>query len=46
MIETEITDEMLVALASAMAQNKQAVIPKSIVLDLGWFNRNRTKFKN
>jgi len=29
-----------------MIQNKQIVIPKSIVLDPGWFDRNRTKFKD
>ena len=26
--------------------NKQAVIPKNIVPDPGWFNGNRTKFKD
>ena len=45
-IEIEIMDKMLVAPALAMIQNKQIVIPKSIVLDPGWFDRNRTKFKD
>jgi len=45
-IEIEIMDKMLVAPALAIIQNKQIVIPKSIVLDSGWFDRNRTKFKD
>jgi len=45
-IEIEIMDKMLVAPALAMIQNKQIVIPESIVLDPGWLDRNRTKFKD
>jgi len=26
--------------------NKQAVIPKNMVPDLGWFNRDRIKFED
>ena len=26
--------------------NEQAVMPKNMVLDLGWFNRDKTKFKD
>ena len=37
-------DNMLTALANA--QNEQIKLPKGIVLDLGWFNRNRTKFED
>jgi len=29
-----------------MNNNIQTVIPKSIVLDPGWFDRNRTKFED
>ena len=29
-----------------MNNNKQAVMPKSMVSDLGWFDRDRTKFEN
>jgi len=36
---------MLTALVLAV-QNKQVIIPKSMVPDPGWFNRNRTKFEN
>jgi len=36
---------MLIALVPVV-QNKQAVMLKSIVLDLGWFNGNRTKFEH
>ena len=41
---TEYTNKMLTALV--LVQNKQAVLPKGIVLDLGWFNGNRMKFKD
>jgi len=44
-IETEITNAMSTVPVQAV-QNKQAVIPKSIVPDLGWFDRDRTKFKD
>jgi len=43
---TEYTTKMLVALVSATVQNKQTVMLKSMVLDLGWFNRDRTKFED
>jgi len=43
---TEYTDKMSKAVTSAIAQNKQAVMPKSTVLDPEWFNRNETKFEN
>jgi len=26
--------------------NKQAIMPKNIVSNLGWFNRDRTKFED
>ena len=32
--------------APTMNENIQAVMPKSMVLDLEWFNRNQTKFKD
>ena len=31
---------------ATMNDNVQAVMPKSMVSDLGWFNRNRTKFED
>ena len=37
---------MSVASVLITVQNKQAGIPKSIVLDLGWFNRDRMKFED
>jgi len=43
---TEYTDEMSVTPATATAQNKQAIMLKSMVLDSEWFNRDRTKFKD
>jgi len=43
---TDYTDKMSIAPALAPAQNEQTVIPKSIVSDLEWFNRNRTKFED
>ena len=42
----EYTAKMSVALALATAQNKQAIMPKSIVLDLEWFDKDRTKFED
>jgi len=45
--EYEQTDtEMSAALAPAMNKNVQAVMSKSMVLDLGWFNRNQMKFED
>jgi len=38
--------EMSVAPAPAMNKNVQVVIPKSMIPDLGWFNRNQTKFED
>ena len=43
--DTEYMDKMSPALALTV-QNKQAGILKSIVSDLGWFNRDRTKFED
>jgi len=45
---TERLDEaMSVALVLAMTNNnEQAVIPKSMVLDLEWFNGDQTKFED
>jgi len=37
---------MSVTPATATAQNKQAIMLKSMVLDSEWFNRDRTKFKD
>jgi len=42
----EYTDKMLVAPVLATVQNKQTVIPKSIVLDSEWFDRDRIKFED
>jgi len=44
--KTKYTNEMLVAPVPVIVQSKQAGIPKSIVLDLGQFNGDRTKFKD
>ena len=43
--ETEIIDTILTTPAPAL-HNEQAVISKSIVPDLGWFDRNRMKFED
>ena len=43
--ETETTNAMLTVLAPAV-QNEQVVMPKSMVLDLKWFNRDRMKFED
>jgi len=38
---------MSAVLAPAMTNNnKQAIIPKSMVPDLGWFNGDRMKFED
>ena len=37
-------NEMLTVPANI--QNKQAELPKSMVPDPGWFDRNRTKFED
>ena len=42
---TEYMDEMSIILAPVV-QNKQAEILKSIVPDLEWFDRNKTKFED
>jgi len=44
--KTEYTNKMLVAPVPATVQNKQTVMPKSIVLNLGWFDRDRIKFED
>ena len=43
--KTETTDKILAA-STLVIYNKQAVMSKSMVLDLGWFNGNRMKFEN
>ena len=43
--EIETIEEMSTALVPAI-QNKQAVMPKSMVLDSEWFNGDRIKFKD
>ena len=43
--KTETTDKILAA-SALVIYNKQAVMSKSMVLDLGWFNGNRMKFEN
>ena len=40
-MDTEILSPVVI-----QGNNKQAIVPKSIVLDPGWFDRNRTKFKD
>ena len=40
----EYTDKM--SIAPANKQNKQAGLPKSMVLDLEWFDGDRTKFED
>jgi len=42
----EYTDEMLVVSAPATIQSKQAIMPKSIVLNPEWLGRDRIKFKD
>jgi len=42
----EYTDKMLTVPVLTQENNRQARVPKNIVLDPGWFNRNRTKFKD
>jgi len=44
-IETETIDETSIAPVPAV-QNEQVVMPKSMVPDPEWFNRNRTKFED
>jgi len=41
---TEYTKKM--SIAPANIQNGQAGLPKSMILDPGWFNRDRMKFKD
>jgi len=43
--KTETIDAMSIVSALAV-QNKQAVMPKNIVPDSEWFDRNRMKFEN
>ena len=42
----EYIDKISIAPALATAQNEQTVMPKSMVPDSEWFNRNRTKFED
>ena len=45
--EYEQTDtEMSVAPAAVASENVQARLPKSMVLDPGWFDGDRSKFEN
>ena len=43
---TEYTDKMLIALVLTQENNGQARVPKNIVPDLGWFDKDRTKFED
>jgi len=44
---TSETEEMLIAAAPAVYnKNILTAMPKSMVPDLGWFNRDRTKFED
>ena len=43
---TEYTDKMSTALVPAQKYNRQAKVPKNMVLDPEQFDRNRTKFKD
>ena len=46
-IYEQLDKEMFVALAPVMINNnRQAVIPKNIVPDPEWFNRDKTKFED
>jgi len=38
--------EVSTALAPAVNKNRQAGMPKNMVLDPGWFDSDRTKFKD
>ena len=38
--------EMSAVPVPAMNENVQAVMPKSMVPDLGWFDRDQTRFKD
>jgi len=41
------TEEMLTALVLARYnENIQTITPKSMILDLGWFDGDRTKFED
>ena len=43
--DIETTDKILTA-PVLVVYNEQAVMPKSMVPDLGWFNMNRIKFED
>ena len=43
---TEYTDKMSTAPVPTQENNEQTGVPKNIVLDLGWFNKDRTKFED
>ena len=40
------TDEEMLTVLAQINENIQATIPKSLVPDLGWFDRDRIKFEN
>jgi len=42
----EYTNKILTALVPVNQNNKQEELPKNMVPDLGWFDRDRTKFKD
>ena len=42
----EYTDDISIAPVSTQGNKKHAGVPKNIVPDLEWFNRDRTKFKD
>ena len=43
---TEYIDKKLTAPVPIQENNRQAGVPKNMVLDLGWFNGDRMKFKS
>ena len=43
---TEYTDDISIALVFTQENKEQAGVPKNMVLDPEWFNRDRTKFKD
>jgi len=43
---TEYTNNMSTVLVPTQENNRQARVPKNMVSDPGWFNENRTKFKD
>jgi len=43
---TEYTDKMLIVPVLTKENNKQARVPKNMILDLEWFNGDRIKCEN